>query len=76
MKGLFSKVMGVIAGIVALSGISAANITTSIPNISDKSPLYLEHGKSIASSMGPICDHMSHASHSSHHSHHSHSSGY
>jgi hypothetical protein len=83
MKSLFSKVMGVIAGLVAFSGISVANVTASIPNatasvtdISAKSPLYLEPGKSIGSSIGPICDHESHASHASHASHSSHSSGY
>jgi len=73
MKGLFSKVMGVIAGLVALSGISVATVTASVPDISDKSALYLEHGKSIGSSI--ICQHGSHASHSSHGSHQSHVSG-
>ena len=92
MKGLFSKVMGVIAGVVALFGISVGygtasvanakasvtNVTASVPDISGKSALYLEHGKSIGSSIGTlICqDHESHASHVSHGSHHSHSSGY
>jgi hypothetical protein len=84
MKGLFRKVIGVIAGLVAFSGISVVNVTASVPNvtasltdISRKSPLYLEHGKSIGSSMGTIiCDHESHASHASHGSHRSHSSGW
>lgn len=76
MRGLSSKVMGVIAGLVALSGISVANVTASVSDIGSKSPLYLEHGKSLGSSIGPICDHESHASHASHGSHGSHSSGY
>ena len=76
MKGLFSKVMGVIAGLVALFGISVANVTAAVPDISGKSPLYLEHGKSIGSSIDLISEHGSHASHGSHESHSSHSSGY
>jgi hypothetical protein len=77
MKGLFSKVMGVIVGVVALFGISIANVTASVPDISGKSALYLEHGKSIGSSIGTLtCDHQSHWSHGSHVSHSSHSSGY
>jgi len=73
MKGLFSRVMGVIVGLVALSGISVANVTASVPDISDKSAFYLEHGKSIGSSI--ICEHGSHVSHGSHESHSSHVSG-
>lgn len=76
MKGLFSKVMGVIAGLVALSGISVANVTASVQDISGKSALYLEHGKTLAAAAPIISDHESHASHVSHGSHHSHSSGY
>jgi len=45
MKGLFSKVMIVIAGVAAIFGISVANVTASAPDISGKSALYLEHGK-------------------------------
>ena len=76
MKGLFSKVMGVIAGLVALFGISAANVTAAVPDISGKSALYLEHGKSIGSSTDLISQHVSHSSHGSHVSHTSHRSGY
>ncbi len=84
MKGLFSKGMGVIAGLVALFGISVGNgtasvadTTASVANVSGKSALYLEHGKSIGSNTGIIiCQHDSHSSHSSHASHVSHSSGY
>lgn len=73
MKGLFSKVMGVIVGLVALSGISVATVTAAVPNIGDKSALYLEHGKFIGSSI--ISAHGSHVSHGSHESHSSHVSG-
>ncbi len=83
MKGLLGKVMGVIAGLAAFSGITAANVTASVPNvtasvsnISSKSPLYLEHGKFIGSTADLICQHVSHSSHESHQSHYSHRSGY
>ena len=76
MKGLFSKVMGLIVGVVALFGISVANVKASVPDINGKSALYLEHGKSIGSSIGTVCDHESHWSHASHGSHDSHSSGF
>jgi hypothetical protein len=76
MKGLFSKVMVVIAGAVAFFGISTANVTASVSDISGKSALYLEHGKQINSDIINTSWHESHASHHSHHSHHSHSSGY
>lgn len=85
MKGLFSKVMVVVAGAAAFLGISVANLTasvstpTSVPEITGKSALYLEHGKSIGSSMNTLNgfnDHYSHSSHESHSSHRSHYSGY
>ena len=79
MKGLFSKVVVVAAGVAALLGISVNNVmaTTSAPNISDKSALYLEHGKSIGSSTSTVFnDHYSHYSHESHESHSSHRSHY
>ncbi len=76
MKGLSSKLTGIIAGLVALFGISAANVAAAVPDIGAKSPLYLEHGKSIGSSMDIISQHVSHSSHESHHSHYSHRSGY
>ncbi len=76
MKSLFSKVMGVIAGVVALFGISVANVTASVPDISEKSALYLQHGKYIGSAIDTVSWHTSHGSHESHHSHHSHSSGH
>jgi len=92
MKGIFSKVMGVIVSSIAFfgisvanvtasvpdisSGTSAANITASVPDISGISALYLEHGKYIGSSIGTLSWHSSHASHASHASHVSHSSGY
>ena len=76
MKGLSSKVAGIIAGLVALFGISAATVTAAVPDISAKSPLYLEHGKAIGSSIGLISQHGSHSSHESHQSHYSHRSGY
>jgi hypothetical protein len=83
MKGLFSKVMVVIASAAAFLGISAANVTASQPSsvseITGKSALYLEHGKSIGSSISIVNgfnDHYSHSSHESHASHRSHYSGY
>jgi hypothetical protein len=79
MKGLFGKVMGVVAGLIAIFGVSVVSVSASVPNISGKSPLYLVHGKSINNSTGIICEHWSHsshASHASHASHSSHSSGY
>ena len=78
MKGLFSKVIGVIASSVALFGISVANVTPAVPvaDITGKSALYLEHGKSIDSSIDTLSWHSSHASHESHASHASHASGY
>jgi hypothetical protein len=79
MKGLFSKVIGVIAGVVALFGISVANVKAALPDISHKTPLYLEHGKSIGDNIGITSDHeshVSHGSHGSHGSHRSHSSGW
>ena len=75
MKSLFGKVIGVIAGVAALFGISVANVTAAVPDISNKSALYLEHGKHIGSSI-VVYDHESHASHASHSSHRSHYSGY
>jgi hypothetical protein len=91
MKGLLIKVIGVIAGSLALFGISVANvkasvpdirgisvdnIRASVPDISGISALYLEHGKYIGSSIGTLSWHVSHGSHESHGSHVSHSSGY
>ena len=90
MKGLFSKVIVVIAGAAAFLGISATNIATSVaasapksvPEITGKSALYLEHGKSISGSMTTLNgfsdheSHFSHSSHESHSSHRSHSSGW
>ena len=76
MKGLFSKVMVVIAGAVALFGFSVANVTASVSDISGKSALYLEHGKQISSVIANASWHSSHASHESHASHASHGSGY
>lgn len=73
MKGILTKVIGVIAGAIALFGISIAAPASS--NITGKSPLFLEHGKTIGSNT-TIDWHSSHASHESHESHASHSSGY
>jgi hypothetical protein len=78
MKGLLSKVVVVVAGAAALFGISANNVIamTSAPDISSKSALYLEHGKSIGNSpLNGFNDHYSHSSHESHSSHYSHYSG-
>lgn len=87
MKNLFSKVMAVVAGATTFFGISVNNVMAmaspptsqpvSITEITNNSPLYLEHGKSIAGSMLAYDDdgHYSHSSHSSHRSHSSHESG-
>jgi hypothetical protein len=72
MKGLFSKVMIVITGAIALFGISVANVKASLPDITSKSALYLEHGKQINSDMASMSWHSSHVSHGSHGSHGSH----
>jgi hypothetical protein len=83
MRGLFNKVVVVVAGAAAFLGISVANVTasvpTSVPEITSKSALYLEHGKSINGNMNTLngfSDHESHYSHSSHESHSSHRSHY
>ena len=44
MRNIFSKAMGVIAGVVALFGVSVTNVPASSPNITGKSAFYLEHG--------------------------------
>jgi len=75
MKGLFSKVMIVIAGAFAVLGVSVANVPASVSDISSKSALYLEHGKALGSGMDTTNWHSSHASHESHASHASHVSG-
>lgn len=72
MKRLFVRVMGFVAGTVALFGISVANVTASTQNITEKSALYLEHGKSIAAGVDVLAGHGSHGSHGSHESHGSH----
>jgi len=88
MKSLFSKVMAIVAGATAFLSISVNNVmamasppvsqSASITEITSVSPLYLEHGKSIAGSMLAYDDdgHYSHSSHESHESHSSHSSHY
>ena len=79
MKGLFVKLMVVITGACALFGISVSNVKASVPDISSKSALYLEHGKQINNAMDIQVghgSHVSHGSHGSHGSHVSHGSGY
>jgi hypothetical protein len=80
MKGLFSKLMVVLAGTMAIFGISAGKVNASVssPDSSSKSALYLEHGKHIGgnSTIYDHDSHWSHSSHDSHASHYSHSSGY
>lgn len=78
MKSLLSKVIILIAGVAALFGMSVTNVTAISPasNITGKSALYLEHGKSIGSNISGYNDHESHYSHESHRSHYSHYSGY
>ena len=74
MKSLFSKAVVLIAGVAALFGISVNNVMamTTAPDISSKSALYLEQGKSIGNNINAYNDHESHSSHESHESHHSH----
>jgi hypothetical protein len=83
MKDLYSKVIVVLVGVAAFLGISASNLMASAPStvseITGKSALYLEHGKSMAVDMtisNGFNDHYSHSSHESHSSHRSHYSGY
>ena len=88
MKSLFSKVIAIVAGATAFLGISVNNVMAmasppssqpaSITEITSKSPLYLEHGKSIVGNMLAYDDggHSSHSSHESHSSHASHASHY
>jgi hypothetical protein len=81
MKSLFSKVMVAVAGVAALFGISVNNVMAmtsapvpaSVTEITSKSPLYLEHGKSMGG-INVFNDHESHSSHESHGSHGSHGS--
>jgi len=74
MKGVFSKVGIIIAGLVAIFGISAGNAKVSVLDLSNKAPLYLEHSKAIDSDHGVLAWHSSHVSHQSHWSHSSHQS--
>ena len=78
MKSFFSKLMLIVAGATAIFGISVANAPASTPvsvsEITSKSALYLEHGKSISDNIGATNWHNSHASHESHASHASHAS--
>ncbi len=77
MKKVIIKAGLVVASIVSLLGVSSGVVKAATPDISAKSPLYLEHGNNINGSGGGIvCDHESHASHESHSSHASHASGY
>lgn len=83
MKYFLGKLFGIFLGIIAIFGISSisANAITSVPhNASNKSTLYLEHGKSINNNSGTLNyqdeSDLNHVSHSSHASHASHSSGY
>ena len=80
MKGFFSKLIVIIAGAATFLGFSVANVTAlapkSVPQITRKSALCLEHGKSIDNSIGTTNRHGSHSSHESHSSHRSHQSGY
>ena len=77
MKGLFGKLILFIAGLAAVVGFSVNNATASVPDISNKSALYLEHGKQIVhDSQNWHSSHASHSSHMSHESHRSHQSGW
>jgi hypothetical protein len=77
MKGLFSKAIIIIAGIGALLGVSVADVRASVPDISEKSALFLEQWKSTdSSSIAWHSSHESHGSHGSHGSHASHNSQY
>ncbi len=95
MKKFLKKVSLFIGGVVAILGISTtgvdANIskqkTESIHQVTENSPLYLEHASVFNSQLGnnvyawhyshySHSSHYSHYSHYSHHSHYSHYSGY
>jgi hypothetical protein len=85
MKRIWFGIAGIIYGLLAFSGLSFAHHNfpihsneTTIRNITQNTPLYLEHSRVIPSNPIGIMqsDHESHASHVSHGSHRSHSSSW
>ncbi len=91
MKKLITKLIVSFSGIAAILGFSISDgqaqtkypAKTEKPQISESTPLYLEHGlKLFADKQNDLLaahwshsSHVSHSSHSSHVSHHSHYSG-
>jgi hypothetical protein len=77
MRVLFKKLVVVLAGVIALFGISVSSATASVAAVNKDTPFYLENGSYSTGSSVDIANwHSSHVSHGSHVSHHSHYSGY
>jgi hypothetical protein len=85
MKRLWVCVLGTFYWLLTLSGLSFATHNTpidsravSISNITQDTPLYLEHSEAIHSNPVDVMQswHYSHSSHYSHESHYSHQSHY
>jgi hypothetical protein len=84
MKRLWAWLIASLYGFLVFSGLSFAHHTapadskiTKIGNITQNTPLYLEHSGAIHSNPADtmLSWHYSHESHSSHYSHYSHYSG-
>jgi hypothetical protein len=85
MKRLSVWLLGAFYGLLTISGLSFSHHTTptnllgiKISNITQNTPLYLEHSGVIHSNPADTIQsqHYSHESHQSHYSHHSHYSSY
>lgn len=80
MKSFFSKIAVVVAGALAFLGMNFKDAKAFVPlnsQISEITPLYLQHAASILDKAVMVQDwHSSHQSHQSHYSHESHRSHY
>ena len=85
MKRLWAWLIGSLYGLLVFSGLSFAHHTaptysnvTKVGNITQDTPLYLEHSGAIHSNPVDVMQswHYSHSSHYSHESHYSHQSHY
>ncbi len=89
MKGILKNTLAVLAGVVAIFGLTLPNAAAHTKEITKQegtkitatSPLYLDHAvKIFGDAQNPVLSqhesHYSHSSHESHHSHYSHRSGY
>lgn len=78
MKGFFRKALALGGVLAAVLGFSVPNVRASVapvirsatPQVSEATPLYLEHARDLEQQRG--CQHYSHSSHQSHESHSSH----